>query len=217
MDRRDFQFLEAQLERGDFFLPEEAYDLSLYAHHLEQDMAQLETLDATEAEDWFVGEAASAITDIQHQSVLHQELVQSLTDQDNVDVESKGDIAVRADQDYSGDQAAIDDAQDRMADAARIVAFADILMNRRQHGNVAVMQALRAQVADLIDNVESGLEDSESDDSDLEDAPHPGVAEPNQQIDGPAHSEEPGVPAGITFTDDDLDDDFAGIGGVKWH
>lgn len=161
MDQHDGQFLEAQLEHGDFFLPETTFDLSLYGHHLAEDAAQLETLGDEEAEDWFVGESASAISEIRRQSALYQELVAILEAQLNAESESKGDLAVKVDQQYDGDQAALGDARDNMYDAARTVAFAHILMARRLSDDMR-MRDLHARVAELLDaaNDSSDLEGS---------------------------------------------------------
>lgn len=225
MDTNDFQFLQRQVESSNLFLPESAYDLSRYTVHLEHGASQIAEMSEKEAKEWYIDEAARMISEIERKSALIEELYNSVEAMDNVEEESKGDVGDRTATDYDAELAAIDDAQNDQADAARNLAFATILMARKLQ-NEGVMNELATSVAGLLAEVavdsepeeaeEGGVEgegdgeegEGEGDGGDVEESPNL-EASPELNVDDSAD---------IQFdVDSDSDVDFGQIGGFQFH
>jgi hypothetical protein len=167
MDAPDFQFIDQQLTRSQIFLPENAFDLALYAAHLEQGALMLQQMTRDEAEDWFINEAARCISNIKSHEELQTELYKSLEAQDNVEEESKSDVAVQMDHAYAVEMAAITDARNDQADAARDLAFAYIATSRH-FKDKNLMKELTQRVLQLLADVAVMSDSEESEESDNE-------------------------------------------------
>ncbi len=223
MDTNDFQFLSKQVEASDLFLPESAYDLSRYTAYLEHGAAELAEMSEDEAKDWYIDEAARMISEIERKSELIAELYKSVETIDNVEEESKTDVADQVATDYDAELAAIDDAQNDQADAARNLAFATILMARKVQ-NEGTMTELTNSVAELLDEVAVDSESESEDVDQVEGATNLYQAEgvtnlEAEDVESEVSSELNDHSVAIQFNDDDSDSDvdFSQIGGFQFH
>ena len=177
MDTPDFQFIDAQMAQGNFFLPETAYDLTNYAHQLGIGDGLMASMNADEVKDLFVNTVADSISSIESQHELQREVLQKV--QESADIESKGEDS---NDENDEDMAVMNESRETQANDARDLALMYIAMVRHVGNDATAIEYVNAALQ-LLADVRVSAEEP------LNEQP---AFEESVQADGSVHDEESG-------------------------